>query len=93
MGITSAIVLFAVIWWMTFFVVLPLRLKTQGEAGDVVPGTPQSAPENPQLKRKVRLTTIWAAILWAIIASIIVFEVITVQDFDVMGRMPAQSSE
>lgn len=78
---------------MTFFVVLPLRLKTQGEAGDVVPGTPQSAPENPQLKRKVRLTTIWAAILWAIIASIIVFEVITVQDFDVMGRMPAQSSE
>ena len=37
MGITSAIVLFAVIWFMTFLIVLPLRMQTQGDAGDIAP--------------------------------------------------------
>lgn len=49
MGITSALVLFAVVWFMTFFVVLPLRLTTQGEAGEVVPGTHKSAPADAQI--------------------------------------------
>lgn len=30
MGITSGIVLYAVIWFMTFLVVIPIRLQTQG---------------------------------------------------------------
>jgi len=92
MSITSALVLFAVIWFMVFFVVLPLRLTTQGEAGDVVPGTPASAPENPQIKRKAWITTLWALGIWAVIAGIIISGVITVRDFDVMGRMPPLES-
>ena len=88
MSITSAIVLFAVIWFMEFFVVLPLRLTTQGEAGKVVPGTHASAPADPQLKRKVRTTPVWALGLWILIGGTILSGVITVRDFDVMGRMP-----
>ncbi len=41
MAITSAMVLFAVIWFATLFLILPIRLKTQAEAGDIVPGTPR----------------------------------------------------
>lgn len=37
MTITAAIVLFAIIWWTVFFV-LPVRFKSQSEAGSVVPG-------------------------------------------------------
>ncbi|MEM8958561.1 MAG: DUF1467 family protein [Pseudomonadota bacterium] len=88
MSVTSAIVLFAVIWFMVFFVVLPLRLTTQGETGEIVPGTPASAPSDPQLKRKVRVTTLWALGLWVVIGGTILSGVITVRDFDVMGRMP-----
>lgn len=88
MAITSGIVLFAVIWFMVFFVVLPLRLTTQGEQGEVVPGTHSSAPSDPQIGRKARLTTYWAIGLWIVIATIILTETITVRDFDVMGRMP-----
>jgi len=40
----SGFVLFAVFWFMVLFVVLPLRLQTQGENKNVVPGTPSSAP-------------------------------------------------
>ena len=49
MGITSAIVLFAVIWFMLFLIILPLGLQTQSEAGEVVPGTHGSAPANVQI--------------------------------------------
>ncbi|MBV6635444.1 MAG: DUF1467 family protein [Mameliella sp.] len=82
MGITSAIVLFAVIWFMTFLCVIPIRLKTQGDMGDVVPGTHAGSPEVHNLKRKAWITTGIALVLWAAIASIILFEVITVRDID-----------
>ena len=39
MSITSAFVLFAVIWFMVFLIVIPIRLQTQGEVGQIVPGT------------------------------------------------------
>lgn len=87
MNITSAIVLFAVIWFMVFFVVLPLRLKTQGEAGDVVPGTHASAPSNPNIKGKAKVTTVVALIVWVIIAGTLQSGLITVRDIDWFKRM------
>ena len=87
MGPVSAIVLFAVIWFMVFFVVLPLRLQTQGEAGEVVPGTHVSAPADPQLKRKAWLTTLWSLGLWVVIAGTILSGLITVRDIDWFNRM------
>lgn len=87
MGITAAIVLFAVIWFMVFFVVLPLRMTTQGEAGEIVPGTHASAPADAQIRRKARITSIWAIGLWIIIAGTILSGAITVRDLDWFNRM------
>ena len=86
MAITSALVLFAVIWFMVLFVVLPLNLTTQGEAQDVVPGTPKSAPMDPQLKRKARIVTLVTLPIWVVICAIIVTGAITVDDFDLFRR-------
>jgi predicted secreted protein len=91
MNITSAIVLFSVIWFMVFFIVLPLRLTTQGDAGDVVPGTPKSAPLNEVVGRKAKITTVAAIIIWAILAAIILSGAITVRDIDFLGRLPPQT--
>jgi predicted secreted protein len=87
MGITSALVLFAVIWFMVLFITLPLRLKTQGDVGDVTPGTQAGAPAHIDMKRKFRIVTVIAVILWIIIAGIIVSGVISVRDLDWFGRM------
>jgi len=87
MGITSAIVLFAVIWFMTFLVVLPLGLQTQGEAGEIVPGTHGSSPANLEMRKKVRTTTLWAIGLWVVIAGTILSGLITVRDLDWFNRM------
>ena len=45
MGVTSALVLFAVIWAMVFLIALPIRVQTQGDLGEIVPGTHAGAPE------------------------------------------------
>lgn len=87
MGPVSSIVLFAVIWFLVLFVVLPLRLETQGDRGEIVPGTQAGAPANLNMWKKARLTTIIAAIIWVIVASIIWSGVITVRDLDVFNRM------
>ena len=38
MGIVSGLVLFAIIWSMTFLIALPIRVQTQGDLKDIVPG-------------------------------------------------------
>ena len=87
MGPVSGLVLLAVIWTVVFFIVLPLRLETQGEAGEVVPGTHASSPANFSFKRKARLTTMWAVPIWIVIAGTILSGAISIRDIDWFERM------
>jgi predicted secreted protein len=82
MGITSALVLLAVIWWMTFLVALPIRVKTQGDLGKVEPGTHAGAPAVHNLGKKAIITTVVALVIWGIVSTIILSEVFTLDDMD-----------
>lgn len=93
MGPTSAIVLYIVIWSLCFFIAIPIRLKTQGDMGQVEPGTHASSPEVHNLKKKAWITTAVAAVIWAILAWIILTGQITVRDFDWFNRMGPPSSQ
>ena len=94
MSITSAIVLFAIVWFMVFFIALPIRLKTQGDVGEIVPGTQAGAPAEHQLKIKAWITTFVAFILWVGFVSVIVSGKLTVRDLDMFNRMgPATVGE
>ncbi len=90
MTITAALVLFAVIWFMTLLIVLPIRIKTQGDLGDIVPGTHAGAPEVHHMKKKMWITTGISVVLWAIIAGIIVSGVISVRDFDWLNQLESR---
>ena len=87
MSVTSAFVLFAVIWFMTFLIVIPFRIKTQGDLGVVLKGTQAGAPEVHDLRRKAIITTGLSLILWLLITILIVFEIVTIEDIDFFGRM------
>jgi predicted secreted protein len=92
MTVTAAIVLFSVIWFMVFFVVLPLRLVTQGDVGEVVPGTHSSSPHDHMLGKKAVITTVVAVALWVGIAALVVWGPWGVRDLDWFGRMtPVQA--
>ena len=87
MGVTSALVLYAVLWFLTLLCVLPVRLETQGDAGKIVPGTHAGSPTNPQLGKRFLITTGIAFVLWVIIAGIIVSGLVTIEDIDIFNRM------
>lgn len=87
MNLTGGIVLFAVIWFMVFFVVLPIRFQSQEEAGEVVPGTPRSAPADAQIGRKARLTTFIAVPIWGVLAFIILSGMVSIYDIDFFHRL------
>ena len=87
MSITSAIVLYAVLWFLTFLVAIPIRLHTQGDMGEIVPGTHSGAPEIHNLRRKALITTAVAAVLWVLIAGVILSGMVTVRDIDIFNRM------
>ena len=93
MNLTGGIVLFAVIWFMVFFIALQIRPKSQADAGEVVPGTPASAPAEVQMKRKIVATTMIAIILWSVIASIILSGAITLRDIDWFGKLGPEAEE
>ncbi len=66
MTITASLVLFAIFWFILLFVTLPLKIKTQQETGKQTPGTPPSAPEDPQIRTKMLWVTVVAFCLWII---------------------------
>jgi predicted secreted protein len=65
MSLTLAIAIYVVLWWVVLFAVLPIGVRTQGEDGSVVPGTPESAPAVPRLLRVAVITTLVSAVLFA----------------------------
>ncbi len=92
MTITAALVLFAVTWFMVFFVVLPLNFVSQGDAGDVVPGTPKSAPSGDVVLRKAKITTVVSLLIWGALCAIILSGWLSVRDLDWLGRMPPETA-
>lgn len=80
MSITSGFVLFAIFWFLSLYTILPLFVRSQDEVGEVEPGTPASAPDEPLMKKKLIWTTVAATVLWIIAFIVIDFRLITVDD-------------
>ena len=93
MSITAILVVFAVTWFMVFFIVLPLRFTSQDEAGEVVPGTPKSAPADYMVGKKAKITTLVAIVVWAILSAIILSGVISIRDIDWFDRMGPETTQ
>ena len=92
MSITSALVLYAVLWFLIFLIVIPIRLQTQGDVGHIVEGTHAGAPEHHYLKKKAWITTGVAAVCWVLIAGTILSGVISIRDIDMFDRMGSGAS-
>lgn len=71
MGITSALVVFTITWWVSFFVVLPIGIQSQWEDDTTVPGTEEAAPKNPMMLKKVIWATIGGTVLTGIAAIVV----------------------
>jgi len=86
MSVTFGVAIYLVIWWTVLFAVLPIGVRTQGEDGAIVPGTPESAPAAPRLLRVVVLTTAISALVFAGLWALVRYGVIDLNAL--LGRTP-----
>ena len=63
--LSTAFAIYFVIWWITLFLTLPFGVRSQHEDGEMAAGTDPGAPVIPRLGRKLRLTTVVAALIFA----------------------------
>ena len=83
MTITGALILFSVTWFMVFLCILPTRQISQSAAGEIVPGSAASAPIDPQIGRKAKLTTWITLVIWIAMCGIILSGWISIRDTDI----------
>lgn len=80
MTIVTGLVLFAIVWAIVFFMVNPFWQVSQGEAGKVEPGTPESAPVDAMVAKKAAITTVIAVVIVAAVYVVIDREMVTLED-------------
>jgi predicted secreted protein len=85
MNITSGLVLFAITWFLVFFVVLQIRFQSQEEAGDVTLGTQRGTSAKENVGQSAKITTAITAVIWVLLFLIITSGWITVENMDVFG--------
>lgn len=68
MSLVSGIAIYFVIWWVSFFVILPFGVRNAHEAGEAVSeGHEAGAPVKPMMWRKVLATTVLATFVFALV--------------------------
>lgn len=80
MGWITLVVLYASIWAIVLFMVLPLGIVSQSEAGTVEPGTVASAPVKAMIARKMLITTAVATVVFAAVFTVLHYHLITLDD-------------
>ena len=68
----SAVLVFVIVWWLVFFMSLPVGARSYHEAGEEVEvGNVPSAPMKPRLWTKAGVSTVIAAILTVVVYFLI----------------------
>ena len=61
---SRSIVLYLIIWWLSLFLFLPLGITS---SKNVKKGNDPGAPEEPKIKKKFFMTTLFSLLIWLII--------------------------
>jgi len=81
MSLVGGIAVFGIIWFVVLFAVLPFGVRTSAEAGEtLVEGAADSAPVQPQLRRKLLITTGIALLIWACVFAVLEYRLIGLDD-------------
>ena len=67
MGWLGGTVVYVILWWLVLFMVLPWGARAPKT---IPPGFATSAPEKPRMWLKAAITTVIAAILWAVFHAV-----------------------
>ncbi|MBV9078889.1 MAG: DUF1467 family protein [Methylobacteriaceae bacterium] len=69
LSLAGSIGLYFVVWWTLLFAILPVRIRSQAEIGQVADGTDPGAPASPALRERAIWTTLVSALVFAGVAA------------------------
>ena len=65
MGLTGSIIIYVIIWWIVFFLLLPVGIRSNNaKFNDKIAGEDPGAPKNPNIGKKFIYTTIITSIIF-----------------------------
>ena len=80
---SSIVAIYTLFWALSFFFVLPFRLRAERE-GERVPGQFEGAPPSFSFARTAKWTTLVAAILFGLYYANYVYQWLPVQSFNLV---------
>lgn len=87
MTLAFGIATYFIFWWMVFFTILPIGVRTQHDEGSAIaPGMADSAPIAPRLVFKALLTTGISAVLFGIFYVVLTRGLVTLDDIPFLPR-------
>ena len=82
MGITGSIIVYVMIWWVIFFSVLPVGIRSNKEVfKDKIGGNDPGAPKNPKIGKKFLITTLITTIIFLVIYYLVKFDLLNLREF------------
>ena len=82
MGITGSIIIFVMIWWIIFFSVLPIGIRSNKEVfKEKIGGMDPGAPKNPKIGQKFLITTLITSIIFAVIYYLVETDLLNLREF------------
>ena len=82
MGITGSIIVYVMIWWIVFFSVLPIGIRSNKEVfKDKIGGVDPGAPKNPKIGKKFLITTLITTIIFLVIYYLVKFNLLNLREF------------
>ena len=72
MGIPGSLIIFVLIWWIVFFSVLPVGIRSEKKIfKESLEGNDIGAPKNPNIAKKFIITTLITTILYLAIYYVV----------------------
>jgi predicted secreted protein len=60
-----------ILWWLCFFIMLPIGVRSLGESGELEPGHDHGAPSRPNLGRKALWAAGLATVVWIVLLLVL----------------------
>ncbi len=72
--------IFFLLWWLVFFIVLPIKVTTYQDKNIVIKGIPSSAPVKTNLLFKLLVTSIITIVIMIILVIFFNLEILTMNE-------------
>jgi predicted secreted protein len=81
-GITGSIIIYVIIWWIIFFLVLPVGIQSNKEKfQEKIEGIDPGAPKNPKIAKKFLITTIITSIFFIVIYYLVELDLLNLREY------------